>query len=155
MDYKGAKEKAFFEVIEFRLDDRYYGVTTDIVKEIVLFQTLTPAPNTHPAVEGIFMPRDKMITAIDLKNCLQMGSSSENGLFIIATIDGTEMAFHIDNVIAIHKVAEEEITLAGFSVEKDTSIQGVIKKGNKLIILLDLEELVRSMNLTNVQGGID
>ena len=40
-------------------------------------------PNTHPSVEGIFMPRDTMITVINLKNCLNLPQTDEKGLVII------------------------------------------------------------------------
>ena len=67
------------EVLEFTLDNNSYGINVAKIKEIINYQPVTPIPNSHPSIEGIFMPRDKMITAIDLKNCLQRGVSGENG----------------------------------------------------------------------------
>ena len=46
-----------------------------------------------------------MITAIDLKNCLQRGQSEEKGLFIITHFNKLDIAFHVDQVIGIHRVA--------------------------------------------------
>ena len=71
------------EVLEFLLDGNAYGINVAKVKEIISYQPVTPVPNAHPSIEGIFMPRETMITAIDLKNCLQRGVSEEKGLFII------------------------------------------------------------------------
>ena len=71
------------EVLEFTLDGNSYGINVAKIKEIITYQPVTPVPNAHPSIEGIFMPRDRMITAIDLKNCLQRGQSDESGLFII------------------------------------------------------------------------
>ena len=31
------------------------------LKEIVPYSKVTPVPNSHPCVEGVFMPRDLMI----------------------------------------------------------------------------------------------
>ena len=59
------------EVLEFVLDGNAYGINVAKIKEIITYQPVTPVPNAHPSIEGIFMPRDTMITAIDLKNCLQ------------------------------------------------------------------------------------
>ena len=42
-----------------------------------------------------------MITAIDLKNCLQRGVSEEGGLFIITNFNKLDIAFHIEEVLSI------------------------------------------------------
>ena len=47
------------------------------------------------------MPRDTMITAIDLKNCLQMGTATEGGLFIVTNFNKLDIAFHVDSVVGI------------------------------------------------------
>ena len=68
------------EVLEFTLNDNHYGINVAKIREILSYQPITPIPNAHPSVEGIFMPRDTMITAIDLRNCLQRGTSKPGGL---------------------------------------------------------------------------
>ena len=60
------------EILEFKLGNNSYGINVAKIREIITYQPVTPVPNSHPSVEGIFMPRDKMITAISLKNALQM-----------------------------------------------------------------------------------
>ena len=75
------------EVLEFRLDGNAYGINVAKIKEIITYEEVTPVPNAHPSIEGIFMPRDTMITAIDLKNCLQRGTSQPGGLFIITNFN--------------------------------------------------------------------
>ena len=88
------------EVLEFELDGNAYGINVAKIKEIIPYQTVTPVPNAHPSIEGIFMPRDTMITAIDLKNCLQRGVSEPGGLFIITNFNKLDIAFHVDEVKA-------------------------------------------------------
>ena len=75
------------EILEFMIDDHCYGINVAKIKEIITFQEVTPVPNAHPSIEGIFMPRDAMITAIDLRNCLQRGASEPGGLFIITNFN--------------------------------------------------------------------
>ena len=58
------------EVLEFTLGDNHYGINVAKIREILQYTPVTPVPNSHPSVEGIFMPRDTMITVIDLKNVL-------------------------------------------------------------------------------------
>lgn len=37
------------------------------------------------------MPRNQMIGAIDLKNCLQMGNSTDKGLFVLTQLEEVEI----------------------------------------------------------------
>ena len=71
------------EVLEFTLGNNHYGINVAKIREILTYQPVTPVPNSHPSVEGIFMPRDTMITVVNLKRCLGMPEDGENkGLFI-------------------------------------------------------------------------
>ncbi len=135
------------EIIEFLLCNNHYGVSTDLIKEIMAYQSVVPVPNTHPSVEGIFMPRDEMITVIDLGNCLQIGIGQKNGYFVVTQVNGMEVAFHIDNVVGIHKIEKEEIRDLGFSAAENTYIDGVVKINGKLIILLNFTNIVSDIKI--------
>jgi len=136
------------EVLEFMLDGNIYGINVAKVKEIIPFQVVTPVPNAHPSIEGIFMPRDIMITAIDLKNCLQRGESKQGGLFIITNFNKLDIAFHVDSVIGIHRVSWNQIIKPDATVSnaEDGISTGVIKLDNKLIIILDFEKIISDIN---------
>lgn len=43
------------EILEFTLGDNHYGINVAKIREILSYQKVTPVPNTHPSVEGIFM----------------------------------------------------------------------------------------------------
>ncbi len=136
------------EVLEFTVDGNTYGINVAKIKEIINYQTVTPVPNAHPSIEGIFMPRDTMITAIDLKNCLQRGYSEPKGLFIVTNFNKLDIAFHVDTVIGIHRVSWADIIKPGatISTTEDGISTGIIKKGDKLIIILDFEKIVTDIN---------
>ncbi|MCX4322745.1 MAG: chemotaxis protein [Lachnospiraceae bacterium] len=136
------------EVLEFKLDGNAYGINVAKIKEIINYQEVTPVPNAHPSVEGIFMPRDTMITAIDLKNCLQRGVSEPGGLFIVTNFNKLDIAFHVDSVVGIHRVSWREIIKPGttISTSEDGVSTGIIKFDDRLIIILDFEKIVTDIN---------
>ncbi|MDE6913926.1 MAG: response regulator, partial [Lachnospiraceae bacterium] len=107
-----------------------------------------PVPNAHPSIEGIFMPRDTMITAIDLQNCLQRGQSEPGGLFIITSFNKLDIAFHVDSVVGIHRVSWVDIIKPGATVTtaEDGISTGIIKINGKLIIILDFEKIITDIN---------
>ncbi|MCR5596500.1 MAG: chemotaxis protein [Lachnospiraceae bacterium] len=136
------------EVLEFMLDGNAYGINVAKIREIINYQEVTPVPNSHPSIEGIFMPRDTMITAIDLKNCLQRGTSNPGGLFIITNFNKLDIAFHVDSVQGIHRVSWTEIIKPGTTVStsEDGVSTGIIKIDGRLIIILDFEKIVSDIN---------
>ncbi len=136
------------EVLEFNVSGNSYGINVAKIKEIIPYQPVTPVPNSHPSIEGIFMPRDIMITAIDLRNCLQRGTSEPGGLFIVTNFNNLDIAFHVDTVLGIHRVSWTEITKPNETVNTvDESIStGIIKIDNKLVIILDFEKILSDIN---------
>lgn len=136
------------EVLEFKLDGNAYGINVAKIKEIIAYQEVTPVPNAHPSIEGIFMPRDTMITAIDLKNCLQRGVSEPGGLFIITNFNKLDIAFHVDSVVGIHRVSWRDIIKPGSTVStsEDGVSTGIIKFEDRLIIILDFEKIITDIN---------
>ena len=118
------------EILEFTLAGFSYGINVAKVREIIPYQPITPVPNSHPSIEGIFMPRNVMITAIDLKNCLGRGDSTEDkGMFIITNFNKLDIAFHVENVLGIHRVSWRDIIKPGatLSTAEDSVATGIVK----------------------------
>lgn len=136
------------EVLEFKLDGNAYGINVAKIREIINYQEVTPIPNAHPSIEGIFMPRDTMITAIDLKNCLQRGTAEPGGLFIITNFNKLNIAFHVDSVVGIHRVSWKDIIKPDSTVSttEEGISTGIIKFEERLIIILDFEKIVTDIN---------
>lgn len=137
------------EVLEFTLGNNHYGINVAKIREILTYQPVTPVPNSHPSVEGIFMPRDTMITVVNLKRCLGMPESAEGeGLFIITNFNKLNIAFHVDTVVGIHRVSWEAIIKPDSTIntEQNSASTGVIKMDNKLIIILDFEKIVTDIS---------
>lgn len=136
------------EILEFTIGDNSYGINVAKIKEIITYQPVTPVPNAHPSIEGIFMPRDIMITAIDLRNCLQKGTSKPEGFFIVTNFNKLDIAFHVDSVVGIHRISWSEIIKPNATVSntEEGISTGIIKIQNKLIIILDFERIVTDIN---------
>ena len=139
------------EVLEFLVGDHHYGINVAKIQEIISWHPVTPMPNTHEYVEGIFMPRDKMISVIDLRRCLgfephKVGEKS--GLFFITNFSGLSTAFHIDEVLRIHRVSWENVHLPDTTAaagEADLATGAVQIEGH-LTVIIDFERIVSTIN---------
>lgn len=136
------------EVLEFTLGNNHYGINVAKIREILSYQPVTPIPNANPCVEGIFMPRDLMITVINLKRCIGLPNNDKEGLFIITNFNKLNIAFHVDQVIGIHRVSWEDIIKPDSTINSDSNgvSTGVIKMNDKLIIILDFEKIVTDIS---------
>lgn len=136
------------EILEFALGNNRYGINVAKIREILSYQPVTPIPNANPSVEGIFMPRDVMITVINLKRCIGLPKTDNEGLFIITNFNKLNIAFHVDEVIGIHRVSWEDIIKPDSTINShDNGVStGVIKLDDKLIIILDFEKIVTDIS---------
>jgi two-component system chemotaxis response regulator CheV len=118
-------------------------------REILSYQPVTPIPNSHPFIEGIFMPRDTMISVINLRKCLGYGENENgDGLFFITNFNSLDTAFHVDEVLGIHRVSWEEIHTPDSTISaEDTGIStGILKLDDRLVVILDFEKIVSNIN---------
>ena len=137
------------EILEFKIADNHYGINVAKIREILLYQPVTPLPKTHPCIEGIFMPRDTMISVINLRKCLNLPENPDtDGLFIITNFNKLNTAFHVDEVLGIHRVSWKDIIKPDSTINaEDTAVStGVIKLQDKLVVILDFEKIVSDIN---------
>ena len=138
------------EVLEFTIGNNHYGINVAKIKEIVPYSPVTPVPNAHPSVEGIFMPRDLMITVVDLAKVIKSAPSGDisKDMFIITNFNQLNVAFHVHTVIGIHRVSWADIIKPDSTVnaENDGVSTGVIKLEDKLVIILDFEKIVTDIS---------
>ncbi len=134
------------EVLEFTIGDNHYGINVAKVKEIIPYNVVTPVPNAHRSVEGIFMPRDTMLTVIDLAKVTN-AKPSDNVLmdmFIITNFNKLNIAFHVHKVCGIHRVSWADIITPDATINSANNgiTTGVIKIDGRLIVILDFEHIV-------------
>lgn len=140
------------EVLEFTVGGNHYGINVAKIREILNFQPITPIPNSHPSVEGIFMPRDTVITVINLANQLNLPPSDneKNDMLIVTNFNKLNIAFHVHSVVGIHRVSWADIIKSDSTINSTESgtgaTTGIIKVNDKLVIILDFENIVTDIS---------
>lgn len=134
------------EILEFKIGDNFYGINVAKVREILPYQKPTPIPNAHPYLEGIFMPREDIITLIDLSKALHTPETNdiEGHMNIITNFNKLNIAFHVHGVVGIHRVSWEDINKPDQTI--NASATGILKWNNKLIVILDFERIITDIN---------
>lgn len=138
------------EILEFKVGENYYGINVAKIREILPYQRPTTVPNAHPYIEGIFMPRDMVISVIDLAKCMHLPESDNKAsdMFVITNFNKLNVAFHVHSVVGIHRVSWQDINKPDetISTGKNGIATGIIKMDKKLIIILDFEKIISDIN---------
>ncbi len=141
------------ELLEFTVGSNTYGINVAKVNEIMMDQTVTPMPNAPEEVEGVFIPRDKLISVIDLHKVLHaQRPDNVKEIIIVCQFNKIDVAFHVSTVKGIQRISWTDISEPPAVAAGDGSqafsgmATGVAKVGGKIIIILDFERIVSTLN---------
>lgn len=134
------------EIMEFTIYDELYGINVAKVKEIMMSDRVKPMPHAHPAVEGIFKPRDTMLTVVDLPFYLS-GRPTETGqkdLFVITNFNKMNIAFRVQTVVGIQRISWNDIQKPDKTLSRGSEgiATGIAQCRGQLVTILDFEKIV-------------
>lgn len=134
------------EIMEFTINDNLFGINVAKVREIMLSAPVKPMPHVHPAVEGIFKPRDQVLTVINLPKYLT-GEDSEKqskDLFIVTNFNKMYIAFRVHSVVGISRISWRDIQKPDNAISggEDGVATGIAQCGDDLVTILDFERIV-------------
>ncbi|MSS63279.1 chemotaxis protein [Velocimicrobium porci] len=138
------------EILEFKVGNNHYGINVAKIKEILPYQVPTPIPNSHPCIEGIFMPRDEIISIINLEKCLNLNSTGDTAsdMYIVTNFNKLNTAFHVHGVTGIQRVSWADIAKPDATINAEDAgvATGIIRLQDKLIVILDFEKIVSDIS---------
>lgn len=138
------------EILEFAVGNNHYGINVAKIREILPYSKAIPIPNSHPCIEGIFEPRDEIITSIDLAEVLHIPPSPtpETDYYIVTYFNHTNAAFHVHKVLGITRVSWADIQKPDATISSGSTgiATGIVKLGDKLVVLLDFEKIVADIS---------
>ena len=145
------------EIMEFTIDGNLFGINVAKVREIMMSAPVRPMPHSHPAVEGIFKPRDIVITVVDLPKYLSGHEEEKHpkDLFIVTNFNKMHIAFRVHTVVGISRISWTDIQKPDNTVSggPDGVATGIAQCGEDLVTILDFERIVAetSIQLSEVE----
>ena len=134
------------EIMEFTIEGNLYGINVAKVREIMMSAPVHAMPHSHPAVEGIFKPRDLVITVVDLPKYLARHEveKGEKDLFIVTNFNKMYIAFRVHTVVGISRISWKDIQKPDNTVSggPDGVATGIAQCGDDLVTILDFERIV-------------
>jgi purine-binding chemotaxis protein CheW len=129
------------------VDDLLFGIRVEQVQEVTDRLNITPVPLAPAAVRGLLNLRGQILTAIDLRRCLQLNERSAGNppVHMILRTDERAVSLLVDRIGGVVVVDDADFelppsTLRGRSREL---ILGAYKIDQGLLLALDSDALLR------------
>lgn len=138
------------EIMEFTVGDSVFGINVAKVREIMMPFPVTPMPHAHMSVEGVFKPRDIVITVVDLPKYLGFTDADSSGkdLFIHTNFNQMHVAFRVHTVVGIDRISWQAIQKPDKVIygSGDGVVTGLAECQGKLVTILDFEKIVTDIS---------
>jgi purine-binding chemotaxis protein CheW len=135
------------QVVSFRIGRELFGVYIHVVQEIVRVPEITPVPEMPLFVEGVINLRGKIVSIVELSKRLKIEGSSKTraSRILIIELEKKVVGLLVDAVTEILRIPPESIEPTPDIVTSVGAeyIMGVGKLPDKLIILLDLKNILK------------
>ncbi|MCC6037168.1 MAG: chemotaxis protein CheW [Armatimonadetes bacterium] len=139
------KEKQERNIVVFRLNGTPFALDIQNVQEIVQQSDIVSVPGAPPFILGIVNLRGRIMAVVDTKRLLGIGeTSTDKVLVMVAQIDERLVGFTVDEVEQVARIASDAVEPVSnlISSEETRKIEGVLRLGGKLVLLLDANRLL-------------
>jgi len=134
------------DIMEFTVADHVYGINVAKVREIMLYAPIRKMQRSHPVVEGVFKPRERLITVLNLAKYLDLAESDnyEKDIYIVADFNNMRIAFHVASVVGIDRITWKDISKPDRTIYGggEGVATGIVEYDGRLITILDFEKIV-------------
>lgn len=132
------------QVVIFELNNQSYALPIVQTKEIIRVTDIVKIPRVEHYIEGIMNLRGNVIPVINLNSRLGIPDNGITGesRIIVVGLDDKKVGLIVERVNQIGKYSESQVESTAVAGDNVSFIKGVIKKGESLWMLLDLDELL-------------
>ena len=151
------------QYLTFIMAEEEYGVDILCVQEIRGWESATPIPNAPPHVRGVINLRGTIVPIIDLRICFGMEHVEYNAITVVIVLkvqteNGDKiMGVVVDAVSDVYSITEKEMRPApdlGSTIDTEF-IKGLVNVNDKMVILLNIDKLLTSEDLSTISDIAD
>lgn len=140
-----AVEEELLQLVTFTLKGEEYAVDILSVQEINRINDITKVPKSPHYVEGVINLRGRVMPAINLRKKFGFEEKAidETSRVIIIDKEGIASGLIVDSVSEVLRIPSNIVEPPPITSEMNSKyIKGIAKLANKLIILIDIDNLM-------------
>jgi len=146
------------QVVSFCLGEEEYGVDIMTVQEIILYGCITQVPEVPEHVLGVINLRGNVIPILNLRRRFGMPDQAPEDAtrIVVMNLNGRTVGVVVDGVNEVLRLGEDEVspTPQSLSGAGKDYITGLARRGERLLILLDMARLLGSGELGEVTKSL-
>ncbi|MFC1592423.1 chemotaxis protein CheW [Candidatus Omnitrophota bacterium] len=153
------EKKKEYQLVVFKIGDEEFGVDIAQVREIVRLLGITYMPKAPLFIEGVVNLRGQIVAIIDLAKRLGIPSSprGDTTRIIIIEIGENTVGMIVDSVSEVLRLSSEDMEDVPGLIETEVPehyIRGVGKLTDRLLVLLDLENVLTHEEVQRVERHV-
>ncbi|MDX2195429.1 MAG: chemotaxis protein CheW [Cytophagales bacterium] len=148
------------QVIVFKLGNEEYGLMIDQIKEVVITPNITKVPLAPRYIKGVANIRGNILSIIDPEERLGLAlekdtaNTSIQNYTLVVESNEVKMGILVREVPNTLAISEKDIDntpniIQGTSIDSGY-ILGIVKKQNRLIILIDIYRLIKKEEVSTL-----
>ena len=158
MEDKGFAVDREMQVVAFKVGREDFGVDVKKVDGVISLVDITRMPRAPQFVEGIINLRGQIVAVVDLANRLGIESTERGAATRIVVVEAQDVkvGLVVESPEVIN-ISQEDIEASPMLATSDVNasfIMGVVKLGDRLLILLDVDRVLSDEERTDI-GEID
>lgn len=158
MEDKGFAVDREMQVVAFKVGREDFGVDVKKVDGVISLVDITRMPRAPQFVEGIINLRGQIVAVVNLANRLGIESTERGAATRIVVVEAQDVkvGLVVESPEVIN-ISQEDIEASPMLATSDVNasfIMGVVKLGDRLLILLDVDRVLSDEERTDI-GEID
>lgn len=158
MEDKGFAVDREMQVVAFKVGREDFGVDVKKVEGVISMVDITRMPRAPQFVEGIINLRGQIVAVVNLANRLGIESTERGAATRIVVVEAQDVKVGlVVESPEVLNISQEDIEASPMLATSDVNasfIMGVVKLGDRLLILLDVDRVLSDEERTDI-GEID
>jgi len=135
-------------LVVFRLDREEYAVPIELVREVVRVADITRVPQAPAHIRGVMNLRGRILPIVEIRTRLELTPAelAPASRVVVVDVAGRVVGLLVDAVGQVARVGERLVAAPPEEVRSGgaEAVTGVARVGSRLLILLDLNRLLRN-----------
>jgi purine-binding chemotaxis protein CheW len=142
------------QLVVFNLCEESYAIDINMVREIIQMQSITQVPGTPHSLEGVINLRGAVIPVVDLRKKFKLSKANRNKdtRIVVVNCKGQDVGVIVDSVAEVLRIPLDSLEPSSsvFNDEHLEHVQGIVKLENRLVILLDMNQVLSVQDISAI-----
>lgn len=146
-----AANDSYTEYVTVMIGEQLFGLPIARVQDVFVPDRLTRVPLAPPDIAGILNLRGRIVTAIDMRSCLELDArpAGQPVMAVGIELKGESYGLLVDSVGEVLKIADDACEARPANLEGRLArvAAGVVRLEDQLLVVLDVDRVLDVKNV--------